>query len=99
MTDTSGPVDLEELRHLVAGVLELPAAEVADHADLADELDLDSLAALELATRLQDRYRVAIPDSEIAAFGSLARVRELLDRLLGGASQAADVAPAPGRAR
>ena len=36
-------LDAEELRRLVATVLELPVEEVTDQADFVEELELDSL--------------------------------------------------------
>ncbi|MQY31740.1 acyl carrier protein [Nocardia aurantia] len=78
----AGQVDPDELKKLVARVLEVPAAEIADHADFADELGVDSLLQLELATRLETHYHVTIPATEVLSLTSLANVRQLIDRLL-----------------
>ncbi|MFI6958247.1 acyl carrier protein [Nocardia sp. NPDC050408] len=76
-------VDPEDLRQLVARVLEVPAAEIGDHTNFVDEWNVDSLLELELATRIEERYRIAIPETELASLTSLANVRELVDRMLG----------------
>ncbi|MBF6274376.1 hypothetical protein A5780_18210 [Nocardia sp. 852002-20019_SCH5090214] len=76
-------VDPEDLRQLVARVLEVPAAEISDHTNFTDEWNVDSLLELELATRIEQRYRITIPDTEVASLTSLANVRELVDRMLG----------------
>ena len=75
-------VELEALRHLVARVLEVPVAEIGDHTNFVDEWNVDSLLALELASRVEQHYRIAIPDTQIASMTSLAAVRELILRTL-----------------
>ncbi|MFT2016905.1 acyl carrier protein [Streptomyces sp. 796.1] len=78
----SGSVDLEELRSLLAVAFELPPAEVTDDAQFAEDLNADSLAVLEIVTRLEDRYGVAVSDEEFTNVTTLLSVRELVRRKL-----------------
>jgi acyl carrier protein len=71
-------VDKEELRALVADVLELPVEEVTDDADFINDLEVDSLAALEIEIRLESKYGVKMDDSELTTISSLNRVYQLL---------------------
>lgn len=71
-------VDTEELRALISEVLELPIEAVTDEARFREDLDVDSLMALEIAVRLEKRYGVKVDDNELGDVSSLIRVRELL---------------------
>jgi acyl carrier protein len=74
----TGRVDKEELRALVADALELPVEEVTDDADFINDLEVDSLAALEIEIRLESKYGVKIDDSELTTISSLNRLYQLL---------------------
>ncbi len=76
-------VDKEELRALVADVLELPVEKVTDDADFINDLEIDSLVALEIAIRLEKKYGVNIDDSELKTISSL---HQLLKSKLDGAT-------------
>jgi acyl carrier protein len=76
-------VDREELRALIADVLELPLEEVTDDADFINDLEVDSLTALEIAIQLEKKYGVQIDDSELKTISSLDRAHQLLMNKLG----------------
>lgn len=54
---------LAEILEEVAGVL---PADVAPEKSFADDLDVDSLSMVEIATAVEDKWGVAIPDDELA---------------------------------
>ncbi|MDO0930121.1 alpha/beta fold hydrolase [Streptomyces sp. TG1A-8] len=66
MTTTN--VTIEELRALIAGVLETEPEEVTDDAHFAHELDIDSLLMLEISTRVETAY--GVPENAVAASGA-----------------------------
>jgi acyl carrier protein len=72
-------VDREELRTLVAGALELPVEEVTDDASFPDELEVDSLTALEVAVQIEKRYGVKFSEPELKQLTSLNAAYDLLD--------------------
>lgn len=76
-------VDREDLRALVADVLELPVEKVTDDADFINDLEIDSLVALEIAIRIEKKYGVNIDDSELKTVPSL---HQLLKSKLDGAT-------------
>jgi len=85
MTDTTiatSVLDKEQLRDLVADVLDLDVAEVTDEAHFVDDLDVDSLMALEITVRLEKEYGVKLQETELSAITSLRGTYELLDRKL-----------------
>ncbi|WP_405937306.1 acyl carrier protein [Streptomyces sp. NBC_00726] len=77
---TSTPLlDKEQLRDLVADVLDLDVAEVTDEAHFTEDLDVDSLMALEITVRLEKEYGVKLAEAELASITSLQGTYELLD--------------------
>jgi acyl carrier protein len=81
MTDAATAADrLEELRVMAAEVLELEPDELVDTADFVDEYAADSLRAIELLARIEKRYKVEIPQSELPNMQNLKAVYEVLAR-------------------
>ncbi|MEU6731913.1 acyl carrier protein [Streptomyces physcomitrii] len=76
-TDTQ--LDVEELRTVVAGALELPVEEVTDEARFKEDLDVDSLISLEIAVRVEEHFGVKIDESQLTEMGSFQLVRELVE--------------------
>lgn len=86
MPETTTPaLDKEELRDLVADVLDLDVAEVTDSAHFMEDLEVDSLMALEIIVRLEKEYGVRLAESELTSITSLLGTYELLADKLGDA--------------
>jgi acyl carrier protein len=67
----------EEVRAAVADHLGIDAALLTEQASLSRDLGLDSLAGIEMATALEDRFSMRITDDELAAlrtYGDLERL-------------------------
>jgi acyl carrier protein len=67
----------EEVRAAVAEHLGIEPALLTDQASLSQDLGLDSLAGIELATALEDRFALRITDEELSAlrtYGDLERL-------------------------
>jgi acyl carrier protein len=71
-------VDIEDIRALIAEELELGVEEVTDDADLASDLEVDSLSAMEIAVLLEKRYRIKIREEEIKSLTSLPVIHKLV---------------------
>lgn len=84
--NTATAVDLTELRALVANALELPEEEVTDEADFTDDLQVDSLMALEIVVTLEKRYRVKVSEADFKDVSTLAQVRALVEAKLSSAA-------------
>jgi acyl carrier protein len=65
---------LEELRELVADVLEVEPAELTDEGDFQNEYDADSLRAIEMLARIEKKYKISIPQKELASMQNLRAV-------------------------
>lgn len=75
-------VDEAELRALCADSLDVLAESLTDDADFVDDLQVDSLVALELAVALQRRYGVTISEEDIVTVRHFPDVHALLTRKL-----------------
>jgi acyl carrier protein len=71
-------VDIEDLRALLAEELELPVEEVTDDANLATDLEVDSLSAMEIAVLLEKKYKIKISEDEIKSLTSLQVIHKLV---------------------
>jgi len=72
-----------ELRELVAAVLELDPEELTDTGDFVEDYNADSLRAIEILARIDKKYKVDIPQAELPKMHNLAAVHEVLLRYVG----------------
>lgn len=75
-------VDRNELRELVADVLDIDPAAITDEAHFIEDLGVDSLLALEIAVTLERRYGIKIESNEIVGVVRIDDIINLLDRKL-----------------
>ncbi|MGW3204477.1 acyl carrier protein [Streptomyces sp. NPDC001135] len=71
-------LDKEELRALVAQVLDVDVTEVTDDARFVDDLEVDSLMALEVVVILEKKYGIKLPESDLKRIVTLESAYELL---------------------
>ncbi|MFE8941089.1 thioesterase domain-containing protein [Streptomyces sp. NPDC007872] len=93
---TSATVNIEELRALIAGVLEVEPEEVTDEALFSDELDIDSLLMLEISTRVENAYDV--PENAVVLSGAktLAELHSfIISKLVGETPAGPVIRPRP----
>ena len=74
---------LEELREIVAEVLELDVDELTDVGDFVEDYEADSLRAIEVLARIEKRYSVEIPQEELAEMRNLKAVYDIVARYVG----------------
>ncbi|HET6741265.1 MAG TPA: acyl carrier protein [Kribbella sp.] len=70
MTEVS-TTHYEELRELVADVLELEPEELTGDGNFVEEYEADSLRAIEMLARIEKKYRIEIPQSELEKMENL----------------------------
>lgn len=71
---------LEELRELVAEVLEIEPDELSDTGDFVEEYEADSLRAIEILARIDKQYKIEIPQEELPQLTNLQAVHEAVVR-------------------
>jgi acyl carrier protein len=73
----------QDVRQLVAEVLEVEAETVAGSARFVQDLGMDSMMALEILAGIEKKYRIVIPEESLPKFISLdatvAIVRDILN--------------------
>lgn len=74
---------MQELREIVAEVLEMEPEEITDTGDFTDDYEADSLRAIEILARLDKKYRVEIPQSELPELRNLKAVYDAVGRYAG----------------
>jgi acyl carrier protein len=67
---------LEGLGEIVEDIAGVPAAEVTPEKSFVDDLDIDSLAMVEIAVAAQDKFGVEIPDDQLK---DLATVQDVVN--------------------
>jgi acyl carrier protein len=75
---TTPAFDREDLRVLVADVLDVELDEVGDETRFVEDLDVDSLTALELIVRLERAYGIRLEESDVRRVTCLAQTYELM---------------------
>ena len=78
MPDTIVQQRMEDIREIVAEVLELEPEEVSDTSLFMEDHDADSLRAIEILARLEKKYDVEIPQSELPKMVNMTEVYAVL---------------------
>jgi acyl carrier protein len=75
---------LDDLRRMVADVLEIEPEELGADDDLAGEHGADSLQAIEILASIEKAYDVEIPQEELAKMTTLRAVYDVVKTHAGG---------------
>lgn len=79
---------LAKVTAVVAEVLELEPAEVGPDASLIDELGMDSVLAIDVATALEKFYRIKVPDEQMEALTTPRAIAGIVASLVAAQPQA-----------
>ena len=71
----------EEIRSMVAEILEVPVEKLKSDSDFFDDLNVDSLKAIEIVAAFEKKYRVVIPEKDIPAIRNLGQILEYTNKL------------------
>ncbi|WP_326767586.1 acyl carrier protein [Streptomyces sp. NBC_01591] len=82
MTSAVQTLDLEQLRALIAEVLDVEVADIGDDTDFIDDLEIDSLMALEVVVVLEKRYQVKLREEELKQVTCLRAAHGLIEQKL-----------------
>ena len=75
-------LDREDLRQTVAEVLDIDDDDLTDDAHFIDDLEVDSLMALEVMVVLEKKYGVKLEESELKQVITLEKAYRLLEAKL-----------------
>jgi acyl carrier protein len=71
MVDLSKVNVEEDIRNLVAEILEMEPEEVKSDAHFVKDLGMDSMMALEVLAGIEKKYRIVVPEDALPKFTSL----------------------------
>ncbi|KPK01789.1 MAG: hypothetical protein AMK71_04310 [Nitrospira bacterium SG8_35_4] len=63
-----------ELRKMVAEIIEVPEEKLSVEADFFNDLNVDSLKAIEIVAAFEKKYRVVIPEKDIPTIRNLGQI-------------------------
>ena len=69
----------EKVKEIIVDTLSCDEKDVTMQASLSDDLDADSLDAVELNMALEDAFGVSIPDEELSSMKTVADIVGYLD--------------------
>jgi acyl carrier protein len=69
---------MDELREIVAEVLEIEPEEITETSLFAEDHEADSLRAIEILARIEKKYKIDIPQSELPKMVNLQAVFALV---------------------
>lgn len=71
----------KEIRDIIAEILERDPKEITLDAHLVEDLNADSMMALEILAALEKKYKVVIPEDSLPKLTSLRKILELTENL------------------
>jgi acyl carrier protein len=71
----------DEVRDLVAEILELPREKLTPEADFFNDLKVDSLKAIEIVAAFEKKYRIIIPEQDIPNIRNVRQIVEYTEPL------------------
>ena len=70
---------LEEVKGIIAEVIEIDSSEIKETTNLVADLDVESLDFVDLVVAFEEKYGVKIPDKDIK---SLQTVKDIVDYIV-----------------
>jgi acyl carrier protein len=74
---------MDELREVVAEVLEVEPEEITETSHFVNEHEADSLRAIEILARLEKMYKIEIPQTELPKMENLGAVYSVVKQYAG----------------
>jgi len=71
-----------EVRSLVAGILETDELKITPDARFVEDLGMDSMMALEILAAVEKKYKIRIPEENLAKITDLSQVTQLVSGFL-----------------
>ena len=72
----------EEIRDLVADIVEVEPEEVTVEADFVEELGMDSMQALEIMAAIEKKLKIQIPEENLGKIMNMKSLMDLTNEIL-----------------
>ncbi len=67
----------QEIRELIADIIEMPAEKIEPDAKLVEDLGMDSMMALEILATLEKKFKIKLPEEDLPKITTLNKTIEL----------------------
>ncbi len=67
----------QEIRDLIADIIEMEADQIDPDAHLVEDLGMDSMMALEILAAIEKKYKIRIPEEDLPKITTVNRAVEL----------------------
>lgn len=71
-----------ELRSLIAEIVEIEPDKITPDASFVEDLGMDSMMALEILASIEKKYKLRIPEENLTKITNLNKVIELVNKFL-----------------
>ncbi|MDD3397134.1 MAG: acyl carrier protein [Clostridia bacterium] len=72
---------LEEIKKLIARELNIATEKITMESKLSEDLDVDSLDAIELIMTLEEEFSISIPDNEAQNFKTVGDIVTFIEKV------------------
>ena len=72
-----------DLREMVAEILEIEPSVIDGDAGFVKDLGMDSMMALEILAGIEKKYRIVVPEDSLPKFISLNKTVEIIQNVMG----------------
>jgi acyl carrier protein len=72
----------EDIRELVATILEIGKEAVTEDAHFVKDLGMDSMMALEILASVEKKYKIIVPEDSLPKFTNLRATADIVKKLL-----------------
>lgn len=71
-----------ELRSLIAQIVEIEPEKITLEANFVEDLGMDSMMALEILASMEKKYKLRIPEENLAKVTNLSKTIEIVNKFL-----------------
>jgi len=71
----------QEIREIIAEIIEKDSKDITLDAHLFEDLGADSMMALEILAAMEKKYRVVVPEDKLPELTSLRKIMDLVESL------------------
>ena len=72
----------DELKDMMAEIMETEPTEIKDDAQFVQDLGMDSMMALEILASLEKKYKIVIPEEDLLKFTTLNNTVEVVSNII-----------------
>ncbi len=72
----------DDIRAMIAEIIESDAEKISDDAQFTTDLGMDSMMALEILAGIEKKYKIVIPEEQLSKFTSLNKTVEIVAKII-----------------